>query len=158
VIEIRLDGDPVAKGRHRHRLDVKINPSTGKSAPFVYSHPDARTARFEDRLAWAAQVAMAGRPLLDGALRLDFRSFLAIPTSWSAKKRTAALRGDIYPTGRPDWDNFAKVIDALNGVVWRDDALVVDAHVRKRYSDRPRTEIAVEPMPSDGWQQHNNLL
>jgi Holliday junction resolvase RusA-like endonuclease len=37
------------------------------------------------------------------------------------------------------------VIDALNGIVWRDDSQVVELTVSKFYSSRPRLELtAVE--------------
>lgn len=138
LVEIRLDGSPIAKGRHRHRLNTK----TGA----IYTHPDAKTRRYEDRLAWAGQIAMAGRPLLEGPLCILFLSFVAIPVSKSQKWKAAALRGEIFPTGRPDFDNYAKVLDSLNKIVWIDDSQIVDATVRKRYSDRPRTEISVSTL------------
>lgn len=136
MIEIRLDGDPVAKGRHRHRLNRK----TG----VVFTHPDPRTARFEDRLAWAAQVTMAGRPLLAGALEIVVDAYRAVPASWSRRKQTAALGGALRPVTKPDADNFLKIVcDALNRVAWVDDSQVVDARVRKFYSERPRFEIRI---------------
>lgn len=137
-VEIRLDGDPVAKGRPR------FDRRTGRA------YTPEKTARFEDRLAWAAQAFMRGRPLMEGPLHLVFRAYMAIPASWSAKKQAAALRGDIYPTGRPDWENLGKVIDACNKVVWNDDSQIVTGTVHKRYSDRPRVEIFVEPMLPGG--------
>jgi Holliday junction resolvase RusA-like endonuclease len=138
MIEIRMDGDPVAKGRPR------FNRQTGRA------YTPEKTARFEDRLAWVAQVVMRGQPLLDGPLHLVFWSHIAVPTSWSAKKRAAALRPDIYPTSRPDWENLGKTIDALNKIVWSDDAQIVTGTVHKRYSDRPRTEIFIEAMLPGG--------
>jgi Holliday junction resolvase RusA-like endonuclease len=36
---------------------------------------------------------------------------------------------------------MAKVIDALNGIVWRDDSQVVSLTVEKFYSARPRLEL-----------------
>lgn len=142
TIEIRLDGDPRGKGRHRHRLGEKTG-TDGKKRPFVYSHPDPKTASYENRLAWAAQAVMNGRPLLEGPLYMTFIMFMAIPASWSAKKRDAAIKGKIFPTVKPDWDNGGKTTDALNKVVWSDDAQIVVATVHKRYSERPRIEISI---------------
>ncbi len=142
MIEIRLDGDPRGKGRHRHRLGVKAGPD-GTKRPFVFSHPDPKTADYEARLAWAAQSVMAGRALLSGALQMTFLVFMPIPASWSAKKRKQAVKGLIFPTVKPDWDNAGKITDALNKVVWLDDAQIVTATVHKRYSDRPRVEISI---------------
>jgi Holliday junction resolvase RusA-like endonuclease len=40
------------------------------------------------------------------------------------------------PIGRPDLDNLAKaVLDAGNGVAWRDDSQVTDLGVRKRWAE-----------------------
>jgi Holliday junction resolvase RusA-like endonuclease len=33
--------------------------------------------------------------------------------------------------------------DALNGLIYKDDALATDMHVTKRYSENPRMEIKV---------------
>lgn len=142
MIEIRLDGDPVAKGRHHHRVD--------RATGVVHTHPDRRTARFEDRLAWAAQAVMAGRPLLAGPLVMIVDAYRAVPASWSRKKRAAALAGEVRPVSTPDWDNYGKIVDALNRVVWLDDAQIVDGRARKFYSDRPRIEIRVDNLFTTG--------
>ena len=45
---------------------------------------------------------------------------------------------------KPDPDNIAKMLDALNRVVWVDDSQIVGLDAcQKRYSDRPRIEIYV---------------
>ena len=41
-----------------------------------------------------------------------------------------------YPTVKPDIDNFAKaILDAANGILYKDDALICDLHIKKRYAD-----------------------
>ena len=134
TIEIRLDGEPVAKARARY---------ASKTGHF---HPEPKTAAFELQLQWAAKIAMKNRAPLTGAIQMTFIAFLPIPKSWSAKDHIAALRGEIYPTAKPDWDNSGKITDALNKIVWLDDAQVVMATVHKRYSDRPRLEISITPL------------
>lgn len=104
---------------------------------------DQATRLFESRLKLAGIEAMRGKEPLDEALSVTVDAFMPIPASWSRAKRQAALDLDLMPTGKPDWDNLAKVTDALNGVVWRDDAAIVRGVVTKFYSDRPRLEIAV---------------
>jgi Holliday junction resolvase RusA-like endonuclease len=43
----------------------------------------------------------------------------------------------LYPTGKPDWDNIGKLVcDSLNGILWRDDAVIVDGSTSKRYCDQ----------------------
>ena len=86
---------------------------------------------------------MANRPPLEGALRVRVLACFGVPQSWSAKKRAAAISGAVRPSKRPDIDNVVKIFDALNQVVWVDDAQVVEAWVEKIYTDRPRLRIEV---------------
>jgi Holliday junction resolvase RusA-like endonuclease len=133
MIEIRLDGDPVGKGRPR------FVRATGRT------YTPEKTASFEARLGYAAQAVMRGTPLLDEALDMLIMLYMGVPASWSQKKRQQALTGIIYPTTKPDIDNAIKlVMDALNRVVYVDDKCVVDIRAYKRYSDCPRTEIFVK--------------
>jgi Holliday junction resolvase RusA-like endonuclease len=49
-----------------------------------------------------------------------------------------------YPTAKPDNSNVLKGIeDALNGLVWRDDAQNVDVSISKRFGERDETLIRV---------------
>lgn len=121
-------------GKGRHRARVASGPG-GK--PFVRTYSDPKTASFEGSLKLAASEAMRGRAPLEGPLRVAVFAFFAIPASWSKKKQQAAHDRVLRPTGKPDWDNVAKTADALNGIVWRDDAQIVDGFVRKYYSRRP---------------------
>ncbi len=71
-------------------------------------------------------------PLLEPVeLKLVFH--MPIPESWSRKRRDDAA-GTAHAK-KPDVDNLAKaVMDALNGVVWQDDAQVTSLNVRKVYA------------------------
>lgn len=81
----------------------------------------------------------------EGAISLMITEYRAIPKSWSQKKHKAAVDGSVTPTTKPDWDNIGKAVsDALNGIVWKDDAQIVDAYVRKFYDNDPRVEIEVD--------------
>lgn len=135
MIEIYLAGAPRGKERV-------------KTAADGHAYTPERTVSFEGRLAYAAQLAMGERPPLDGPLILDVRMYMAVPVSKPKKFREAALRGEIRPTVKPDWDNGGKLTDALNLIVWIDDKQIVDGRVRKFYSDRPRTEVTVSPVGS----------
>jgi Holliday junction resolvase RusA-like endonuclease len=108
MIEIMLAGVPVGKGRPRF---VK---STGRA------FTPEKTARFEDRLSIAAQIAMDGRPPLDGPLAVEVEIRMPVPLS-----------------KKPDADNFAKSLDACNMIVWIDDSQIVDLKVTKIYHEAP---------------------
>ena len=131
MIEIRMDGQPIGKGRPR------FVRATGRT------YTPEKTARYEDRLAWAAQSVMAGRDLLVGPLSVTVNAYLEVPTSRSKKWRAEALGGNLRPLVKPDADNIAKLLDALNKIVWLDDAQIVGLHVFKYYSDRPGIQIIV---------------
>jgi Holliday junction resolvase RusA-like endonuclease len=107
----------------------------------------AATSRYEADLKLMALIAMRGRPLFEGPLKVCVFAFMAIPASWSKKKQEQARRREIRPTSRPDWDNIAKMLDAFKRVVWTDDTQVVDCIVRKFFSDDPELVVTVEPAP-----------
>lgn len=88
------------------------------------------------------EMARAGMAITYGAVSLTLRFRLEIPTSWSARKRAAAEANRVYPTARPDIDNYAKAIaDAMNGIVYHDDAQIVEMLVRKSYDARPCVRV-----------------
>lgn len=86
---------------------------------------------------------MRGRFPAFGPLRVELRAYFGIPASWSNAKRQRAVAGELRPTKRPDMDNVAKMLDALNGIVWLDDAQVVDERISKFYDSRPRIEVEI---------------
>jgi len=130
--ELILDGEPIGKGRPR------FSRGTG------HAYTPEKTARFEERLAWAAQDTMKRRPLFDGPLRVLINAYFSIPLSKSAKWKLAALEQKILPTKKPDIDNIIKgIADALNKVVYVDDTQIVSLSAGKFYSDRPRIEIFI---------------
>lgn len=131
AITFEIAGEPVAKARAR----------AGK---FGHYTPE-KTRRYEFAVGYAASQAMGARKPFDEALAVTITAIIPIPQSWSRKRQDEAERGLILPVSRPDADNFAKaVLDGANAIVWRDDSVVVDLHVRKKYGDRPRVIVTVE--------------
>ena len=54
---------------------------------------------------------------------------------------------------RPDADNIGKAVtDGCNGIVWRDDSLIVDWRVTKTYALDPRVLVAVTLLEPEGVQ------
>lgn len=46
---------------------------------------------------------------------------------------------------RPDLDNLQKlVLDALTGIVWKDDSIICKITCQKLYAENPRTEIRIK--------------
>ena len=59
------------------------------------------------------------------------------------------LRNDvpIFNAHKPDIDNLLKfVMDAMNGVFYKDDSQIVDVDIKKQYSNTPCTIITIEEL------------
>jgi Holliday junction resolvase RusA-like endonuclease len=128
MIRFSVPGQPQGKGR----------PRVGKIGTHARLFTPAKTVAYEGLVAHAAHAAMAGAPLFEGPVGCELTIHCAVPQSWSGKKQRSALASEILPTSKPDIDNVVKAIfDGCNGVLWRDDVLVVELAVRKRYAATP---------------------
>lgn len=117
---MQVDGIPQGKGRPR------FSRKTGN----VYT--PSKTRSYENSLKWEAKIAMKGKPWT-GPVYVEVRACMPLPKT---KPKSP------WPTGKPDCDNFLKVsLDALNGIVWVDDAQVVAATIHKEYDNHPRLHI-----------------
>ena len=95
-----------------------------------------------------AQTAMRGHPPLDGPLQMVVIAVYAWPKSWSAAKR--ARPGARWKVSRPDTSNIVKIVeDALNTVLYGDDAQIADSRTIKVYGDVPRCEVRVRGLSSE---------
>lgn len=135
IISITVPGIPVAKGR----------PKLSTRGGFARAYTPAKTRRYEDLIRCEAANAMGDRPPLTEAVAMIVTAYVAPPKALSKKKRQDALDGVLKPVTRPDADNYAKAaLDGCNAIIFRDDSLVTDLIVRKRYSERPRLTITIE--------------
>lgn len=141
MIHIIVDGPPVGKGRPR----FFIRRQAGTDWRKIGTSTPKKTVNYEAILAAAGGEAMARRPPLEGPLSVRVTAFMPLAVSWSKKKTAAALEGIIRP-GKPDADNLLKVLDALNGIVWRDDAQIAEARISKVYDVNPRLEVEISPL------------
>lgn len=134
-IEFVVPGHPVAKQR----------PRFARMGSFVKTYTPEKTVNYESLVRLAAAQVMAGRDPIEGPLNLLVEIFLTIPASASKKQQSLMAQNVVMPTKKPDGDNVLKAVkDAINGVVWRDDAQVVDGHYRKRYSVTPCVRVTVD--------------
>lgn len=94
-------------------------------------------------IAAAAAPAFAGLPMLDEPLRVVVRAYAPRPKKLMRKKDPP---GWLPWISRPDADNVLKhVLDGL-AAYWRDDCLVCEVTISKRYpakTGRPRIEVEV---------------
>jgi len=127
-----IPGEPQGKGRHR----------TTKSG---HSYTPRETVLYEN-LIKTVYIQQTGSFRFDDNEPLDIRitAYFPIPKSVSKRKRQAMLDRILRPVVKRDWDNIGKVVcDALNNIAYRDDRQIVDATVRKFYSDEPRVVVTI---------------
>ena len=133
VLTIEVHGIPVPQGS----LRAFANKKTG--VPIVTSDNTrtkpwkaAVTAEASEAVARASQAEPAfGREPV--GVSIVFR--LPRPKGHHGRHGGLLPSAPKYPAGLPDLDKLARaVLDALTGIVWRDDAQVVALDVYKRYA------------------------
>lgn len=101
---------------------------------------------------WKSHVAAVARQhyaeaLLRGPLSVTFLFFTPRPAGHIGRKGNVLPSAPMYPTVRPDVLKLARGCeDALTGVLWHDDAQIVQEHLEKRYGEPARVEVLVEPL------------
>ena len=124
-----VQGTPCGKGRPRFT-------KTG------HTYTPGKTADYENKIASEAKWRMLGLEPIRLPVAIEINAFFEIPASWSKKRTAEAL--DMPHVSKPDMDNIVKlVLDALNGIVYRDDSQVYSITASKFYSGLARLEIRV---------------
>lgn len=140
-IRFTIPGKPFGKQR----------PRVVNRGKFSTAYTPKETVQYENLVRLYFQQAANGKMFPDDAM-LDVRiiAYYGIPKSVSKKKRKAMLEHRIRPGKKPDWDNIGKIIcDSLNLVAYHDDSAVVDAQVRKFYSENPRVDVIIRAIGPD---------
>lgn len=116
MITLLFDLEPVPKGRPRlSRSGIAYTP--------------AKTRAFEKSVRILAERLYKNQFPMVGPLRVLISFELSRPKSVKEKSRP-------FPCVKPDLDNQVKgVLDALNGVIWEDDAQICDLHAIKNYRE-----------------------
>lgn len=138
LIKFEVLGTPVGKSR------PKFSTVNGHAVAYT----PAKTVNYETlvRLSYQQQI---GALMFDKdkPLRVIIRAFFPIPKSASKKKHLEMLGGAVRPTKKPDVDNLVKsILDALNGVAYKDDSQVVELTIGKIYSENPLTIVTIEDL------------
>ena len=123
MIDIVFHGTPIGKSR----------PRFGRTkAGGVVTYTPQKTRDYERALKSFAQVAMIGKTVLEGPVKVTITAY------FSHKTKTG------WHVSRPDLDNIIKaVLDALNEIVFDDDAAVCEIVASKKYDNEERIEVQV---------------
>ncbi len=80
----------------------------------------------------------------DGELTVRFEFYRPVQASISKKERARRLLGVHRPTVKPDLDNYIKsTSDALNGILWVDDNLIISLEAKKFYAEQPHLTVEI---------------
>jgi len=148
-VQFGVPGQPVAKGRARSGAVMRDGkPLLVNGRPIIKHHTPEKTVIFENLVKMAATQAMAGLSPFAGPVELWLDIHLQIPASWSKKRQQQAAAGVVAATKKPDSSNVQKAVeDGMNGVVYVDDAQIVEIRISKRYSTAPGVLVSVEELP-----------
>lgn len=136
-ITMHLEED--TKFRGATSFTVKSDKLVGKGRPRFTragrTYTPTQTAQYEQLIRQA--YLQAGGAEYDCPVTVLICAYSPIPKSESKAMRKQMQDGQLVPCVKPDLDNIVKIVlDALNGVAYKDDALVcgISAH-RDSYYD-----------------------
>lgn len=124
-----IEGEPIPLQRARRAKNIFYDPQY----------------QAKQNIAWVVKKQLSQLPnfqLLKGPISVDLEFQMPIPKSISTKKHQLLINQPHIKT--KDIDNLCKFIfDALNGIVWEDDALIWNLKAKKIYSEMPQTKIEI---------------
>ncbi|MCQ6275774.1 RusA family crossover junction endodeoxyribonuclease [Bacillus sp. V3B] len=134
MIKFTIPGDPVAQGRPRASI------KKGK----IHMHDPEKSRNYKEYVKLVCRKLVLP-DLIDEPISLELEFHREIPGSWNKKKKQQAIAGDVLPAVKSDIDNYAKsVMDGMTGIIYKDDKLVCELKLSKRYSEDPRTEVKIK--------------
>jgi Holliday junction resolvase RusA-like endonuclease len=132
MIELTVEGSPVALKRHKHlRNGHTYDPSKADKRYFL-----------------ASVLNMAPKSPEYGPISMTLEFYVQRPKSHYRTGKYSHILKDNAPTwhtSRADIDNLVKlVLDALNGVFYKDDSQICHLETIKKYSNKPRTVVQMK--------------
>ena len=140
VLSFEIPGSPIGQGRPKF--------STINGHAKAYDPEKSRNYKAYVRMLATQAMKDSGFTMIEGPCVLRIDAYFEVPKSKSKKFREAALASKERPTKKPDADNIVKaILDALNGLMYKDDSCIVELSCVKYYSDVPRVEVYVDGYP-----------
>lgn len=136
ILIFKIDGEPVPKGR----------PKFSTRGGYVKAYTPQKTAEYEKKVADTFRDCFPDHKLIprDVPLEVEVAIIKPIPKSFTKAQKKEAKEQKLFPTKKPDVDNYLKAIfDALNGVAWEDDAQIICASVGKFYGEEPYASVSI---------------
>lgn len=133
-MKLRFDIEPIQQAR----------PMATHFGRGIRMYDPPRVAKYKRDLGKLCRSLYRKQPL-DGPLSLKVVFFRPVQKSISKVEHQRRVSAEHRPTVKPDTSNYLKSFeDALNGILWVDDALIVHEEVDKFYSDEPHIDVEVK--------------
>ena len=133
-------GSPIGQGR------PKFSNINGHAK--AYDPEKSRNYKAYVRMLATQAMKENDFEMITGPCAIKIWAYFDVPKSKSKKFKEAALASKERPTKKPDADNIVKaILDALNGLMYKDDSCIVELSCVKYYSDIPRVEVYVDGYP-----------
>lgn len=143
MIEFTISGKPYGKGRPRFTRNGHV-------------YTPQKTAEYEELVRLFYRQTAHGTTLNAPIEATIFAQF-APPKSDSKAVRAQKLSGEILPTIKPDCDNIAKtILDALNGIAYKDDSQITELHVYKLYGAEAKVTVRLREISL--WEKVTNWI
>lgn len=143
IIRFFVQGIPAPGGSKRF---VGMSKRTGRA--ILIDAGGAKNKNWKRTVAHIGKDAWGNRPLLTQALSLQVIFTMPRPKChYRTGKNAHLLREDApqRPTTKPDTTKLLRSTeDALTGILWADDAQIVEQHASKRYGDTAGAVIILE--------------
>lgn len=132
MVRFEVPGEPRAKGRPRFT-------KTG------HTYTDSETRAYENKIIAYYRQAYGGFRFHENAfIEVNVTAYYPIPKRATKAATEAMQSGRQLPSRKPDIDNVLKVVlDALNGIAYKDDCRVVKITAKKAYGE-PRLVIELK--------------
>ena len=132
MIEFTVEGSPIALKRHRHtHKGFTYDPSKSDKDTFLKK-----------------ALKTAPKSPVYGPISMSIEFYVGRPKAhFRTGQHSHLLKSSapIWNTSRADIDNYVKlVLDALNGVFYKDDSQICHLKTIKKYSNYPRTVVQLK--------------
>lgn len=149
MIAFVVHGTPAPAGSKRGFV---LRGKNGRPDRAIVTDDSKRSKPWKASVEAAAAEAMAGKSLLRGPLEVTFRFVVRRPQGHYGSGRNAGQvrpSAPAHPAVKPDVLKLTRAVeDALSGIVYADDAQIVDERLTKVYGYPERCEIRIRPLES----------
>ena len=141
-----VPGEPCGQGRPLF--------STKNNITRAIDRPKSRNYKAFVKEIAAGAIKKCGWMYTELPIYVEICAFMAVPSSYSKKRKNECYTWQEHPCKKPDIDNIFKIItDALSGIAYKDDKQITDVHMFKRYvsspTDGPSVRITVRLAPME---------